>query len=211
MDQVLDIRSYVIEESDKLFCQYGFKSVTMDDIAKHLGMSKKTIYQNFKDKNELVNILIANKLSKQSCKMDDCAANAKNAVHEIFLAMADIKELIGALNPKLFYDLQKYHPKAWLKFRNFKEKNLLITITTNLLRGIEEGVYRNNINVDILAQLRLDHSSIVFQEHDHYTMNKYNIAQVMIEITAHYLYGICNEKGLALIANYKEELSNNIQ
>lgn len=209
MEQVLDLKKYIIEESDKLFCQYGFKSVTMDDIAKHLGMSKKTIYQNFADKNELVDILIADKLGNQSCKMNDCAKNAKNAIHEIFLTIADIKELMGALNPKLFYDLQKYHPKAWLKFRNFKEKNLLITIRNNLKRGIEEGLYRSEINVDILSQLRLDHSSIVFQEHDHYTMNKYNIAQVIIEITEHFLYGISNEKGLALIATYKKELQNN--
>jgi AcrR family transcriptional regulator len=209
MEQVLDLKKYIIEESDKLFCQYGFKSVTMDDIAKHLSMSKKTIYQNFADKNELVDILIADKLGNQSCKMNDCAKNAKNAIHEIFLTIADIKELMGALNPKLFYDLQKYHPKAWLKFRNFKEKNLLITIHNNLKRGIEEGLYRSEINVDILSQLRLDHSSIVFQEHDHYTMNKYNIAQVIIEITEHFLYGISNEKGLALIATYKKELQNN--
>lgn len=209
MEQVLDLKKYIIEESDKLFCQYGFKSVTMDDIAKHLGLSKKTIYQNFADKNELVDILIADKLGNQSCKMNDCAKNAKNAIHEIFLTIADIKELMGALNPKLFYDLQKYHPKSWLKFRNFKEKNLLITIHNNLKRGIEEGLYRSEINVDILSQLRLDHSSIVFQEHDHYTMNKYNIAQVIIEITEHFLYGISNEKGLALIATYKKELQNN--
>ena len=209
MEQVLDLKKYIIEESDKLFCQYGFKSVTMDDIVKHLGMSKKTIYQNFADKNELVDILIADKLGNQSCKMNDCAKNAKNAIHEIFLTIADIKELMGALNPKLFYDLQKYHPKAWLKFRNFKEKNLLITIHNNLKRGIEEGLYRSEINVDILSQLRLDHSSIVFQEHDHYTMNKYNIAQVIIEISEHFLYGISNEKGLALIATYKKELQNN--
>lgn len=209
MEQVLDLKKYIIEESDKLFCQYGFKSVTMDDIAKHLGMSKKTIYQNFADKNELVDILIADKLGNQSCKMNYCAKNAKNAIHEIFLTIADIKELMGALNPKLFYDLQKYHPKSWLKFRNFKEKNLLITIHNNLKRGIEEGLYRSEINVDILSQLRLDHSSIVFQEHDHYTMNKYNIAQVIIEITEHFLYGISNEKGLALIATYKKELQNN--
>lgn len=209
MEQVLDLKKYIIEKSDKLFCQYGFKSVTMDDIAKHLGTSKKTIYQNFADKNELVDILIADKLGNQSCKMNDCAKNAKNAIHEIFLTIADIKELMGALNPKLFYDLQKYHPKSWLKFRNFKEKNLLITIHNNLKRGIEEGLYRSEINVDILSQLRLDHSSIVFQEHDHYTMNKYNIAQVIIEITEHFLYGISNEKGLALIATYKKELQNN--
>lgn len=208
MEQVLDLKSYIIEESDKLFCQFGFKSVTMDDIAKHLGMSKKTIYQNFADKNELVNILITDKLGNQTCKMVDYAAKAENAVHEIFLSMADIKEVMGTLNPKLFYDLQKYHPKAWLKFRNFKEKNVQLTISNNLKRGIEEGVYRSDLNIDILTQLRLEHSNIIFQEHERYTMSKYNVAQVMIEISEHFLHGICNEKGLAFLNNYKEELKS---
>ena len=54
----MEVKEYIVEEADKLFCQYGFKSVTMDDIAKHLGISKKTIYQHFSDKNELVNLLI---------------------------------------------------------------------------------------------------------------------------------------------------------
>ena len=207
MEQGLEIKSYIIEESDKLFCQFGFKSVTMDDIAKHLGMSKKTIYQNFIDKNELVNILIANKLSHQNCRIIDCSVKAKDAVHEIFLMMADIKELMSNLNPKLFYDLQKYHPKAWLNFKNFKEKNLLINIKSNLERGLREGIYRSDINIDILSQLRLDYTNIVFIQHDHYTMNKYNIAQVMIEITQHFLYGVCNIKGLSLIETYKKEVA----
>ncbi|RZL39733.1 MAG: TetR/AcrR family transcriptional regulator, partial [Pedobacter sp.] len=58
----MEVKDYIITEADKLFCQYGFKSVTMDDIAKHLGVSKKTIYQNFKDKNELINILIRDRI-----------------------------------------------------------------------------------------------------------------------------------------------------
>lgn len=201
----MDLKKYIIEEADKLFCQYGFKSVTMDDIAKHLGMSKKTIYQNFNDKNELVNILITNKLSEQSCTMNNCALEAKDAVHEIFLALDNISEILGTLNPKLFYDLQKYYPKAWLKFKAYKEQSLLICIKDNINRGLAEGFYRANINVDILSQLRLDHSNIIFHQHDHYTMNKYSLAQVMIAITENFLYGICNLKGLELIKVYQKE------
>lgn len=208
MEQVLDIKKYIIEESDKLFCQYGFKSVTMDDIAKHLGMSKKTIYQHFSDKNELVNILIESRLNNQDCVIHESAEKAKDAVHELLLTLATMNESLGNLNPKMFYDLQKYHPKAWLYFKNFKEKSLGSAILANLERGITEGIYRAEINKDILTQLRLDHVELIFNRHDHYTANKYNIAQVMIEITEHFLYGICNEKGLALIATYKEELKN---
>ena len=209
MEQTLDLKSYIIEESDKLFCQYGFKSVTMDDIAKHLGMSKKTIYQHFSDKDELVNILIESRLNNQDCVIHESAEKAKDAVHELLLTLATMNESLGNLNPKMFYDLQKYHPKAWLYFKNFKEKSLGSAILANLERGITEGIYRAEINKDILTQLRLDHVELIFNRHDHYTANKYNIAQVMIEITEHFLYGICNQKGLALIATYKEELKNN--
>lgn len=200
---LLEVKEYLIEEADKLFCQYGFKSVTMDDIAKHVGMSKKTIYQHFKDKNELVNILIKEKLSKQDSAMKDGRSKAANAVEEIFYAIADIHHLLNSVNPKLFYDLQKYHPAAWLYFKNFKENNLRDSINTNLKRGVEEGYYRQEINLDILTQMRLDQVNLIFNQHDNYTNNKYNIAQVMIAITTHFLFGISNSNGLEQIKKYQ--------
>jgi AcrR family transcriptional regulator len=201
----LDVKEYLIEEADKLFCQYGFKSVTMDDIAKQVGMSKKTIYQHFKDKNELVNILIKEKLNSQDCAIKDASITAENAVQELFFAIENIQHLLNSVNPKLFYDLQKYHPTAWLYFKNFKEKNLAESIRKNLNRGVEEGFYRSEIEVDILTQMRLDQVNLIFNHHDNYTNNKYNIAQVMISITTHFLYGISNLKGLELIKEYQKK------
>lgn len=199
----MEVKEYIVEESDKLFCQFGFKSVTMDDIAKHLGMSKKTIYQHFSDKDELVNILIQEKLSTQDCSMEFCASKAENAVEEIFFALRNIHELLANMNPKLFYDLQKYHPKAWLSFKDFKEKSLGKCIHLNLERGIREGFYRSEIKVDILTQMRLEQVDLLFSQHTHYTMNKYSLVQVMTEITEHFLYGVCNPKGLEKINYYK--------
>jgi AcrR family transcriptional regulator len=199
----LEVKEYIIKEADKLFCQFGFKSVTMDDIAKHLGMSKKTIYQHFSDKDELVNILIKDKLTTQDCSVNDCAANAENAVQELFFAIENISQLLTSMNPKLFYDLQKYHPKAWLFFKEFKEESLGKAILINLERGIKEGIYRSELKTDILAQMRLQQLDLLFSQQNHYTMNKYNLAQVMVEITEHFLYGICNPKGLELIKAYK--------
>jgi hypothetical protein len=201
----LEVKDYIIQESDKLFCQYGFKSVTMDDIAKHLGMSKKTIYQHFKDKDELVNILIKDKLSVQDCNMGLSAKNARDAVEEIFFAIDNMHGLLTGMNPKLFYDLQKYHPKAWLYFKNFREKKLGKVISENLERGIKEGFYRKEIKIDILTQMRLAQVDIIFNQHDHYTTNKYTIAQVMIELTEHFLQGICNQKGIEQINQYKQK------
>lgn len=201
----MEVKEYIVEESDKLFCQFGFKSVTMDDIAKHLGMSKKTIYQHFSDKDELVNILIKEKLSTQDCNMEFCAARAENAIEELFFALKNIDELLSSMNPKLFYDLQKYHPKAWLAFKEFKEKNLGKCILLNLERGINEGFFRDEIKIDILVQMRLEQVDLLFNHNHHYTMNKYSLVQVMTEITEHFLYGICNSKGLEKINYYKQQ------
>ena len=200
----MDVKEYIIAESDKLFCQYGFKSVTMDDIAKQLGMSKKTIYSHFSDKNEIVNIVIEIKLNSQKCLIRDTIECAENAVHEVFFAVTNMKEQLSNMNPTLFYDLQKYHPKAWIYFKDFREKHLFTTIHENLIRGINEGYYRDDIKTDILTQMRLEQIDLIFSNSSGYTNGKYGLAQVMAELTEHFLYGICTLKGHKLINKYKE-------
>lgn len=200
----MEVKEYIIEEADRLFCQYGFKSVTMDDIAKQLGMSKKTIYQHFSDKDELVNILILAKLNKQGCTIDQSISDAPNAVVEILASIATMNDQLSNMNARLFFDLQKYHPKAWLIFKDFKENKLKETIYKNLLRGVEQGLYRENMNLEILTQLRLNQLDTIFNNHSHDDMTKYSLVQIMVEITEHFLYGICNLKGLAIIREYEQ-------
>lgn len=200
----MELKEYIISESDKLFCQFGFKSVTMDDIARRLGMSKKTIYTHFSDKNEIVNIVIEIKLNSQKCLIRNNVDSAENAVHEVFFAVTNMKDLLSNMNPTLFYDLQKYHPQAWLYFKDFREKHLYSTIYDNLIRGIKEGYYREDIKPDILTQMRLEQIDLIFNSSSEYTNGKYGIAQVMAELTEHFLYGICTLKGHKLINKYKE-------
>jgi AcrR family transcriptional regulator len=202
----LEVKDYIISGADKLFCQYGFKSVTMDDIAKHLGVSKKTIYQNFKDKNELINILIRDRIVNQDLQMDKCHAESENAVQELYFGMQDMDYFLATMNPMLFYDLQKYHQEAWLKFIEFKEVEIGKKVSDNLQRGIAEGFYRSDINVDIVTRLRLDQVDMVFTQTGHYDTTKYSLSTIMVEITRHFLYGICNNEGVKLIHKYDEEL-----
>lgn len=176
----------------------------MDDIAKHLGMSKKTIYSHFADKNEIVNIVIASKLSSQKCTIKNNSEASPNAVHEVFYSVTNMEEVLSDINPILFYDLQKYHPQAWLSFKDFREKTLYNSIYNNLIRGIKEGYYREDIKPDILTQMRLEQIDIIFSNNASYTLGKYGISKVMAEITEHFLYGICTLKGHKLINQYKE-------
>ena len=200
----MEVKDHIISESDKLFCQYGFKSVTMDDIARHLGMSKKTIYTHFCDKNEIINTVIDIKLSSQKCLIKTNIETAENAVHEAFFAVTNLKQMLSNMNPVLFYDLQKYHPKAWSYFKEFREKHLYSAIYDNLLAGIKEGYYREDIKPDILTQMRLEQIDLIFNMNSNYAEGKYGIVQVMTELTEHFLYGICTIKGHKLINKYKE-------
>lgn len=202
----MEVKDYIISGADKLFCQYGFKSVTMDDIAKNLGVSKKTIYQNFKDKNELINILIRDRIVNQDLQMHKCFVESENAVEELFLSMQDMDYFLATMNPMLFYDLQKYHPEAWLKFKAFKEEEIGKTILNNLERGKREGFYREEINTEIITRARLDQVDLVFTQTGQYDTNKYSLSSIMVEITRHYLFGICNNEGLKLIQKYDAEM-----
>lgn len=202
----MEVKDYIISGADKLFCQYGFKSVTMDDIAKHLGVSKKTIYQNFKDKNELINILIRDRIVNQDLQMNKCFAESENAVQELYFAMQDMDYFFETMNPMLFYDLQKYHQDAWIKFVAFKEKEIGRKIVENLERGKKEGLYREEINIDIITRMRLDQIDVVFIQNGHYDTNKNSLSSIMVEITRHFLFGICNNEGVKLIHKYDEEI-----
>jgi TetR/AcrR family transcriptional regulator, cholesterol catabolism regulator len=199
----LELREHIINQADQLFCQYGIKSVTMDDIAKHLGMSKKTIYLHYTDKNALVVELMRDKMENQVCVMDDCIHSSENAVHEVFFAVTQMQHMLSKMNPMLFYDLQKYHPEAWQYYVTFREKKLFGVIFNNLKRGIEEGNYRKEINPEILTWMRIGQIDTVFSQTT-YPTNQYNIASLMTEITEHFLYGLCTKEGYGLINKYKQ-------
>lgn len=178
----------------------------MDDIAKHLGISKKTIYQNFKDKNELINILIRDRIVNQDLQMNKCLTASENAVQEVYFGMQDMDYFLATMNPMLFYDLQKYHQEAWLKFMAFKEKEIGKKIMENLERGKQEGLYRDDINSEIITRMRLDQVDVVFTQNGNYDTNKNSLSNIMVEITRHFLFGICNNEGIKLIHKYDKEI-----
>lgn len=173
----------------------------MDDIARHLGRSKKTIYQHFGDKNEIVVELMRSKMQNQVCVMEDCIGHSKNAVHEVFLAVTEMGQMLSNINPMLFYDLQKYHPEAWQHYVVFREQKLFGVINKNLQRGIAEGNYREKINPEILTWMRINQIDTVFSQATY--PDNFSISALMTEITEHFLYGICSPAGFKLIEEYK--------
>ena len=122
-----------------LFFKYGIKRVTMDDIAKELGMSKKTIYQFYKEKDDLVNQLCDNVLLLEEYQFNKMNQDAKDPIHEIMLISIKMRELMQHINPIFFLDLQKFYPTAYKHFQTFKEDCAYKNALDNTKKGKEIG------------------------------------------------------------------------
>src|ERR1700741_4391747 len=132
----------IILGGEELFLKAGIKSVTMDDIARHLGMSKKTIYQFFKDKDELVTALVKKKLKDDEDQMSAIISQSENVIGEMINMMKCAEDVFSRINPIVIHDLQKYHPDAWREFQKFKSGVLEQTLQQLLEKGIKQGYIR---------------------------------------------------------------------
>jgi len=205
----IDNKERIKLQATDLFMKYGIRSVSMDDIANHLGMSKKTIYQYYADKDELVDAVIEGEINhnEECCKLDQ--NRSENAVHELFLAMDMIVEMFRTMNTSVLHDMQKYHPRAFLKFHKHKNDYLYNVIRENLLRGIKEDIYRDDMNVNIVARFRVDSMLLVFDP-EFQSKTKHNLADIEQELILLYTHGLVNTKGYKLILKYKQERTKKI-
>jgi TetR/AcrR family transcriptional regulator, cholesterol catabolism regulator len=204
MTETNDTAIRIKEKAHALFMQYGLRSVSMDDIATSLGISKKTIYQFYADKDTLVDEVISSTFEHdQSCCERDRAAS-ENAVHEVFLAIEFIVEMFKTMNPSVLYDLQKFHSASYLRFVKHKDTFLYGMVSNNIRRGIVEELYRPELNVEVVARFRIESMMLPFNP-EFKTKLKENIAVIEEEITLHYLFGLLTPKGYKLALKYQEK------
>ena len=200
----METRERIQVKANELFMRYGIRSVSMDDIAAQLGISKKTIYQFFADKDELVDAVVDDEINGMQKDCSGVANAARDAVDEIFLTMEQIVEQFRNMNPMVLYDLEKFHFKAYQKFLRHKNEYLGKIIAGNIERGIREELYRPEVNIDIMAKFRLESMMLSFNM-DLFPTRKYNPADVAKEVIEHYVYGLATLKGNKQIQKYKHE------
>ena len=204
MEAKNEVKGRIQEKAEELFMQYGIRSVSMDDIAAQLGMSKKTLYQYFNDKDKLVDVVVDAELDKGRCECAACLQYSKNAVEEIFFTMEHIANQFSQMNPVLLFDLEKFHPASFQKFLRHKHEFLLEIVRKNLERGIAEELFRPEINADIISRFRIASVMMAFNL-SVFPAKKYSLLEVTQEIIDHYLYGLATIKGHKLILKYKEQ------
>ncbi len=202
--ETMNIKERIQAKAHELFMQYGIRSVSMDDIASSLGMSKKTLYQYFIDKDELVDAVVDAHIAIIQTDCAGCHKDAKDAVHEIFLTMENIIVQFSNMNPMVLHDLAKFHFRAYNRFKEHKEKFLAKIIRENIEWGKKEELYRSDVNTDIMSKFRLESMMIPF-DISIFPPGKYNLAELSGQIIEHFIYGLVTVKGHKLILKYKQE------
>ncbi len=200
----MEPKERILVRAHELFNKYGIRSVSMDDIAAALSMSKKTLYQYFVDKEELVNAVISSVLDQNRCQCMADQKRAENPIHEFFLAFDMTQEMFAEMNPSILYDMEKYHPTAFKKFWDFKYTFLYGVIKANLEKGIGEQLYRTGIDADVITRLRIESVMLPFNS-DVYPNNRTHLIHIEQQLFEHFVYGLATVKGQRLIQKYKNQ------
>ncbi len=204
----MEIKDRIKQKADELYRRYGIKSVTMDEIASQLGVSKKTIYHSFSDKNELVDAVIVDMLNynMECCQKDK--AKAQNAIEEVYLAMEMLEVMFENMNPSILFDIERNHPATYEKFKKHKYKYLFQVVKDNIERGKKEELYRPEIDADVVAIIRLETMMMPFNE-DLFPKNKHSLVFLEQQLIEYYLFGLVSLKGYKLISKYQKERAGN--
>lgn len=201
------IREKILRGAEELFTKYGVRSISMDDIARHLSVSKKTLYQHFSDKEDIVTLACKAHLDRETKEFEKIHLTAKNAIEELAGLSFTLKHSMEELNPSLLFDLKKYHPKAWSVWLDHKNKFIRQLVVRNIKQGIEEGYFRPEINAEVIARMRLELVQLAFDE-ETFPREKFRLPEVQMELFDHFVNGIATEKGRKLYQKHKEKVNN---
>jgi AcrR family transcriptional regulator len=198
----LETREKIIETATEQFMRFGVRSVTMDDIARQAGVSKKTIYQEFSDKNQLVYETFEKAIQGDKCHIERFPQSKIGVIEHLVQLSRYMRERFANLNPMVLNEIQRYFPQSWQLFENFKRDFVLQEIIELLEEGKKQGFFRPEINSEILGLMRLEQMMLSFDPIK-FPPAKYNIVDLQLEIFEHFLYGIFTEKGKEAYLNQK--------
>ncbi len=198
----MDTKQRIIEESLNLFIHYGIKSITMDSISETLGISKRTIYELFKDKDDLLKNCIQYKITESEKANREIIKNSENVIDAFLTHIKRNAEIMKGINPLFFFDAKKYHPEVFKLTGKEHEKKGCKQIIELVSQGKKDGFIRSDVNEDIIAKLITEQFKILGND-DLFPPDKYSKSEIFENIAVNFIRGIATEKGLAVINKHK--------
>jgi len=194
----------IVEKSTKLFLNLGFKSVTMDEIASALGVSKKTIYKYFNNKTDLVNAVTNHVFDSISCGIDHICHLNMNPIDELFSIKRFVMEHLKDEKSSPQYQLQKYYPKIFLSLKKKQFEVMQECVIDNLKKGIELGLYRPNIDLEFISRIYFNGLTGI-KDNDMFPLKNYSMKTLLNFYYEYHLRGICTAKGIKQLENQLEK------
>ena len=197
----MEIKDRIITEARQLFVKYGIRSITMDMIAEHLGISKRTIYENFRDKDELLKSCIVTAMADQREINEEIIRNSSNIIEATFVFIKNSINTLKQINPSFFFDIKKYYPAIWSENIHKNDKRNLNRTISLLNQGVSEGLFREDINVEIIARLILEQFKLLSNQ-EIFPEDKYSMIDIFENIVINFIRGIVTDSGLKLVNTY---------
>ena len=201
-------REEIAEKVSKLYRNYGIKSVTMDDVAHHLGISKKTLYAHFSDKEDLVKGVMESIARNKSVDLSVPQKMTVNAIEELFFYYKVQVQMIRDHKPSFVYDLKKYYPDLYKQFQEAKKKRILDSVQDNLIKGKREGLYRDDLDESVIARINMMRIEGIMNSGT-FSFEEMISPDFFSEIFKYHVYGIVSDKGHKLFE--QELIKLNIQ
>lgn len=196
-----------IKKATDTFLRYGFKSVTMSDISRELGISKKTLYQFVDNKNDLIMRCVMMAMKEEQEFVLSIQQHQKNAIEEMLDIAIHVNQTLKKINPAALYDLQKYYPESWKIIEAYTHEFVYANIMENLEKGKKEGLYRADFREDIIARLFIGKSQILLNT-TLFPYPQYKTSELHSEHVIYHIRGVASDKGLKILEQHIKNDNN---
>ena len=200
----------ILEKVRGLYLKYGIKSITMDDVSRELGISKKTLYQYVCDKTELVAKVLDLDEHKVDCEFENKEGAEKNAIIEMIDIYRNVNKMIKESNPSTVYDLKKYYPELYHHYVDVRRKRMYQSILANIKKGKQQGLYRSDLDESFISKLIVITAEKISDANND-NFEELTSPKFFREFFIYHIRGISNVKGIKMLEeNIKDfEIINN--
>jgi len=197
----MTVKENMLIKVEGLFLKYGIKSITMDDISAHLGISKKTLYQHVDNKADLIDQIIVAHLDGEEQALKEIKLTATDAIDEMTKIARYVIGQLRKLRPTTVYDLQKYYKNSWARMESYHNEKVFEIIKKNIVWGVEDGLYRSEIHATIMAKLYVGKLMLIADE-ETFPLKDFSKENLFKEFITYHLHGITSPKGLKRLAKH---------
>lgn len=203
----MDLSNEIILRAKSLFIRCGIKSTTMDDLAKGMGISKKTLYEKVPNKAALIEQMVHLHIKEEKKAIAHIKAQSGNAVEEMILIARHVLQMVRQVSPNTVFEIRKYYWESWKKLEKLNHEHIYQVIQQNLKNGIEQGYYRPDLSEEIIARHYVTLSSTIMDQ-ELFPAHSFSLEKIFKETIFYHLRGITTSAGWELCLNHFNKLDN---